>query len=438
MHDHEETLNTESNDIAGNRIDGPIGNTAAKPGAPGTGVGVPGGPPAPQGGSGKDREAGGTAASEPSAPEASAAASAPGTESGQQIDQASTPANRDTPAAYGGNFSNSTQGSYQDEDRRSNQESSPTRGEFGAQDLEGTTHGGFGNQNRQADYTPSGSAEDQYYGGAGGAGPQDNAYRAYDGRDERADPRHSYGFEPGTPQANTSGQAADAAPSRPGMPSGPAMDNTNQPDRADALSAHQNDNGSPVGPDRGFAADYGQTSLHDAAAPAPSGQESAEAPRRNQGEDGQSSRGGYDNQGKTGGTEGHRQEAEAVLPAGVPTGEGRGQRPDSSLGYGDRGRDAPHQMPDYQTGSDRSGYVTTEGGDAAQGVGSRGGSYNDTYDDSRPGSREGSPAKGDQRREDLDANYGDRAREDNRTGDDNASDHGAPRRNAGRDGEADE
>ena len=53
MENEKENLNTEENDIAGNRIDGPVGNTAAKPGRPGTGVGIPGGAPAvPWGGSG--------------------------------------------------------------------------------------------------------------------------------------------------------------------------------------------------------------------------------------------------------------------------------------------------------------------------------------------------------------------------------------------------
>ena len=50
----------------------------------------------------------------------------------------------------------------------------------------------------------------------------------------------------------------------------------------------------------------------------------------------------------------------------------------------------------------------------------------------------GSPAKGDQRTEDTARNYGSAARQENRTGDDNSVDHGAPQRNAGRDGEADE
>ena len=422
MQTEDTTLNTEPNDIAGNRVDGPVGNTAARPGAPSTGTGIPGGAPASY-----------------AAPAAEARPKPGAAGANEQADASAAlqPNGPMSEGAYGGNFSNSTQGSYRDQDRRENQDSAPSRGEFGVQDLGGTTHGGFGNQNRLADYEPSNSAEDAYYGGPGSAGPQDNAYRAYDGRDERPDARTQYGFEAGAPIANTSGQAADAAPSGPGQPSGPRTDNTNQPGRADALSAHQNDNGSPIGPDRGFAADYGQTSLQGAAASADSADSVEGSPRRNQDEDGQSSRGGYDNQGKAGGPAGHQQEPAPGSEGASQAAEPHDQRSASSLG--DRGRDEPQRAPDDQTGSDRSGYVSANSGDVAQGIGSRGGSYNDAYDDSKPGSKVGSPAKGDQRREDLDRNYGLDAREENRASDaENAADHGAPRRNTGREGEGDE
>ena len=103
--------------------------------------------------------------------------------------QGSRPRRPGAGGAYGGNFSNSTQDSYRDQARRENQDSDPNRGEFGVQDQGGTTHGGFGNQNRLADYEPHNTAEDQYYGGPGRPGAQDNAYRSYDGRDERPDAR---------------------------------------------------------------------------------------------------------------------------------------------------------------------------------------------------------------------------------------------------------
>ena len=451
MNNEPETLNTEDNDIAGNRIGGPIGNTAARPGGPGTGTGIPGGAPA--------------ASADAPAPDVSSPAASASSESlvesemnaGQGAvnddddEQENKEANPATLAPapserYGGNFSDSTQGSYRDQNRRDNQDSDPNRGEFGAQDLGGTTHGGFGNQNRQADYEPRDSAEDRYYGGAGRPGPQDNAYRAYDGQDERPDPRTQYGFERGTATV-AAAPAAEARPTGAGAPSGPGYDNTNQPDRADPLSAHQNDNGSPIGPDRGFAADYGHTSLPGGVAPAaavPATDPAAGSPRRNQGEDAQSSRGGYDNQGTAGGREGHRREAQhpGYDPNTAAVGA-RGTQPSSSQGDGDRGREQPQETPDYRTGNDRNGYAQPEAqanqGDTAQGVGSRGGSYNDAYDDSRPGSTTGHPAPGDQRREDLDANYGQAAREENRADDaENQADHGAPRRNAGREGEGDE
>ena len=464
MENETENLNTEANDIAGNRIDGPVGNTASRHDGPGTGVGIPGGPAAPQADNGgqtpADTNRPAAAASSESLvdSEMSAGAGAVDDDGDEQENREANPAALrppSTPAApaaaqgarYGGNFSNSTQGSYRDQERRDNQDSDPNRGEFGAQDLGGTTHGGFGNQNRQADYAPRDSAEDRYYGGAGRPGPQDNAYRAYDGQDERPDPRTQYGFERGTAPAVPAGRAAEAGSTGPGAPSGPGYDNTNRPDRADPLSAHQNDNGSPIGPDRGFAADYGHTSLPGGVAPAaavPATDPAAGSPRRNQGEDAQSSRGGYDNQGTAGGREGHRHEEQhpGYDPNTAAVGA-RGTQPSNSQGDGDRGREQPQETPDYRTGNNRNGYAQPEAqanqGDTAQGVGSRGGSYNDAYDDSRSGSTTGHPAPGDQRREDLNANYGQAAREENRADDaENQADHGAPRRNAGREGEGDE
>jgi len=431
MENEETNLNTESNDIAGNRIDGPVGNTAAKPGLPGTGTGIPGGPPAAGGTPATPPSSQALADSEMSAGQGSVDADAP-----KQENKEADPAALTQPETYGGNFSNSTQDVYNDQNRRDNQDSDPNRGEFGAQDLEGTTHGGFGNQNRLADYEPQGTPEDRYYGGPGRPGPQDNAYRAYDGRDARPDVRTEYGFERGTAAPNTSGQAADPGQVRGERFNGPNADNRNQPDRADPNSAYQNDNGSAPTKDSGFAADYGRTSLRGEAAShantTPQGRDQTGADRRNQTEDYLPAQAGSDKQG-------HREEQHPGYSTNDPeVADQRGQRPPSSQGYGDRGREEPRRDPDFRTGDDRNGYVQANGGDADQGMGSRGGSYNDAYDDSRPGSTAGSPAQGEQRAEDRDQNYGSAAREENRSGDANDPDHGAPRRNAGRDGEADE
>lgn len=435
MENEETNLNTELNDIAGNRIGGPIGNTAARPGGPGTGI--PGGAPAPAAGSPPTPDV-----DTPAAPASSESLVDSEMDAGQgaveredampQENKEADPADLAPTDRYGGNFSNSTQNSYRDQERRDNQDSDPNRGEFGAQDLGGTTHGGFGNQNRQADYVWQNSPEDRYYGGPGRADHQDNAYRAYDGQDERPDARTEYGFERGATPAP--GPAAEAGHPQSGKFAAPHADNRNQPDRADAHSARQNDNGAANGPDSGFAADYGRTSLR---GEAPGAQVSAtgSAPvpdRRNQTEDYLPTQAGADHQGR-------RDEQPIGSAAGAPAAaDPRGGVPAGGEGYGDRGREAPRRAPDFATGDDRNGYVQGRDGDAAQGLGSRGGSYNDAYDDSRPGSTAGSPAAGDQRREDRNQNYGEAARQENRTGDDNSQDHGAPQRNAGRDGEADE
>ena len=441
MENEETNLNTEPNDIAGNRIDGPVGNTAAKPGRPGTGVGIPGGAPGPastaSGSSpGANPEAVLASSESLAESETSMAKGALAHDDEQQENKEANPSDLTPPVTYGGNFSNSTQGSYHDQSRRDNQDSDPNRGEFGAQDLGGTTHGGFGNQNRLADYEPHGTPEDRYYGGPGRPGRQDNAYRSYDGRDERPDTRHEYGFERGSAAANPSGEAAEPGHLQGERFDGPNADNRNQPNRADINSAYQNDNGSAPTKDSGFAHDYGHTSLRGeatsgAGTPARDGGR-AGTDRRNQTEDYLPAQGGFDKQG-------HREEQHPGYSTNDPeVADQRGQRPASSLGYSDRGREEPGQTPDFRTGDDRNGYVQANGGDAAQGLGSRGGSYNDAYDDSRPGSKAGSPAQGEQRTEDRDKNYGSAARQENRSGDADDADHGSPRRNAGRDGEADE
>ncbi|MGY3088117.1 hypothetical protein ACVWYF_001150 [Hymenobacter sp. UYAg731] len=392
MTNAEENLNTEPNDIAGNRIDGPVGNTATQHTRPGEGVGQPGGPPTPP----TSHAAAPVSSQALADAETSMAEGAVDADTQPQENKEADPADLVPEGSYGGNFGNSTQGSYHDQDRRENQDSDPNRGEFGAQDAGGTTHGGFGNQNRLADYEPNNSAEDNYYGGPGRTGEQDNAYRSYDGRDERPDSRTEYGFEPGTA-------------------AGPAAISSNP---------RTNDNGSPEGPDTGYAADYGHTSLS-AAARSESPRHAPEGEHRNQTEDYMPIESG-EHKGP--------QDAGSYSTNQPEMADQRGQ------GYGDRGRDQANSVPDNNTGDERNGYTQPEAnkGDASQGIGSRGGSYNDSYDDSKAGSTTGSPAKGEQHAEDTAQNYGAAARQENRTSNDNAADHGAPQRNAGRDGEADE
>ena len=408
-----ENLNTESNDIAGNRLEGPVGNTATQHTAPGTGVGQPGGAP-------------NQPAELVSSESLAASETSPGqgavdvdgqTQENKEADPAILdPANAAPAATYGGNFGNSTQDSYHDQPRRDNQNSDANRGEFGVESPQGTTHGGYGNQDRVADYEPRNSAEDQYYGGPGAPGVQDNAYRAYDGQDARPDSRTEYGFDRGTASAPSGGEPAAAPTAQRGDLGSPAGDNRNQPDRADAASAHQDDNGSRTGPGSGYAADYGHTSL-----PNLSGGQPAAQPipgHRNQTEDYLPTPTDTDIQGHA---------VVPNLPAGV-----RAVQPADSEGYSDQNRNEPNATPDFRTGDDRNGYTGQQAnnGDATQGVGSRGGSYNDAYDDSKPGSNVGSPAAGDQRCEDMAGNYGPAAREENRaSGEENEADHGAPRRN---------
>ncbi|MDO7849342.1 hypothetical protein Q5H92_23465 [Hymenobacter sp. M29] len=398
MDNEQLNLNTEPNDIAGNRIDGPVGNTATQHTAPGAGVGQPGGPPASQKASNATPDV-----SSPAAPASSESLADSETSVGEgaveanpkpQENKEADPADLAPEGAYGGNFSNSTQDSFNDQARRDNQDSAAARGEFGAQGEGGNTHGGFGNQNRLADYEPRSSAEDKYYGGPGAPGPQDNAYRDYDGHDQRPDARTEYGFE--------AGNTVSLDPS--------------------AKTADTNDNGSPKGTDSGYASDYGHTSLRSAASSTPQG-DAAGLDRRNQTEDYMPA-----------------PASPANATAGTANPEAGSQHSASGQGYGDRGRNQPNETANPSTGDARNGYNSTEvnKGDENKGIGSKGGSYNDQYDDSQPNSRAGSPAKGEERTEDRAQNYGQEARQENRAGEDNAADHGAPNRNAGRDGEKDE
>jgi hypothetical protein len=403
-----------------------------------------------------------------SGPEASSATKPSGrqkkNEAGQQAEN------------YGGNFSNATQGSFQDPARRDNQDADASRGEFGTFGRNGATHGGYGNQYREFDYERRNSPEDRYYGGPGRYGPQHNAYREYDGRNERYDPRTEYHFEPGRrhdPRDEhhgpydrprfSSGYGDDYYRDRQYQTGnyndgrGNSYDNRNQPDRGDAYSGRQNDNGSRQGRGQGYADDYGHTSMNNPYGRprydegynqrgsygqgdyGQGGGYSQGNSRRNQDEDYRSSRGGYDNQGSAGGRGGRHDDDHGYGQQRGGVG-GTGQRNDITEGYGyGHSRNEQPRRPDYRTGDDRNGYGRSYGGNSNQGYGSQGGSYNDAYDDSRRDSRAGSPARGDYTSQDAARNYGPGARDERRRGHDDQNDYGpAPRRNAGRDGEKDE
>jgi hypothetical protein len=369
MHTEDTTLNTESNDIAGNPIDGPAGNTASKPGPA---VGQPssaGNYPVPA--------AGGPV---PPAPEPAAAPAAPSAApAGQQ------------PDAYGGNFSNSTQNVANDSARHDNQASSADRGEFGVQGALGTTHGGFGNQFREGITEHQGDAEAKYYGDGNvrpGAGDH-NAYRDYDGHDQRPDVLPS-------PAERTVADTAAMPPASAAQATdgrGNEVDNRNLPDRTDAAAAFQNDNGSAEVAGAGYASDYGHTSGVGLPRTAGQPQETPAAPGRNQAEDQRSSRGGYDNQGSAGGEHrgtaapaGQQPAGAAPAPAGpdaphAPQGEG--------YGYGHQRSEQP-KPADNDTGAARQGstpgtQLASHGGDTSQGYGSKGGSYDDQNPGAHPG-----------------------------------------------------
>lgn len=382
-----ENLNTEPNEIAGNRLGGPLGNTAARPGPP---AGVP----AP-----------------PSSEELAAAETGVGQggvdDRDQQENKAADPAALD-PSAYGGNFGNATQDVYDSAARLDNQQADASRGEFGRQGPR-NTHGGYGNQYREADYEPHNSAEDRYYGGPGEPGPQHNSYRE--------DPAQ-------LARANATGSALPPAPGpeTPGPDGrGNQQDTRNLPGRADARANQQNDNSAGPGQGPGYAADYGHTSVG-GGGPAPTAP-NADVPARNQGEDGRSSRGGYDNQGSANGP--------GAAPAPPATGGAPGPAA-AGEGYADRGRQGEAQRPDYATGGARSGFVP---GTAQPGFGSKGGSYDDQYAAGQPGATGGSPAKGDHtQQEHDDQNSGPAAQEKFRpAGAPDEQADTAPRRNADRD-----
>ncbi|WP_375415902.1 hypothetical protein [uncultured Hymenobacter sp.] len=169
-----------------NKEAGPADVTAAEPGRRGRKPGTPNKPKdgAPQAGKSADAKSPTPGRPRKAVPEASSDSRQPDT--------------------YGGNFGNSVQTSFQDQERYQNQVSGAGRGEFGAPAQQGGTHGGYGNQYRELDFENRNSAEDRYYGGPGRYGPQHNAYRDYDGRDERGGQPYRGGNQ-GSNQENQGG-----------------------------------------------------------------------------------------------------------------------------------------------------------------------------------------------------------------------------------------
>lgn len=349
----EKDLNTEENYIAGNPLGGPAGNTAARP------LPAVGQPSATGGGA-----TGLTARPDPAEL--------------AELRKAK-PAEIPDP-----NFDNSTLRVHNDQAHADNQASNADRGEFGVQGALGTTHGGFGNQFREG-VTEHGGVDRKYYGeGVVRADSGDeNAYRAYDGHDERPDV-----------QASPVEEAAvlDTPPAAPVFAHPPTdgrgneVDNRNQPDTTGAAAAFLNDNGSVEMQGAGYASDYGHTS--GVGLPRAAGQalETPPAPGRNQSEDQRSSRGGYDNQGSAGGE--HHDSAGPAGRAAAPSGPDAPQAPQGEgYGYGHARSEQPAPGNPH-TGETRQGStpgttLATHGGDAAQGYGSKGGSY----DDKNPGGR---------------------------------------------------
>ncbi|WP_223648545.1 hypothetical protein [Hymenobacter psoromatis] len=343
------------------------------------------------------------------------------------------------PDAYGGNFGNDVQNVLNDPARASNQRADANRGELGAQGTLGGTHGGFGNQYREFDTAaerPAAEAtEEKYYGqGASEPGLQHNAYRDYDGRDERSSQQgHAVRDTPKPPTMDFGDNITDRLPLTDGR--GNTQDNRNLPGKSGEVAAFQNDNGAPtVG--TAYAPDYGHTSGVGLPAGTPDNHVPGGPGGRNQQEDQHSSRGGYDNQGSQGGRS-HDQQPGGPAPAGqgAPAPVNAPDAPQNpGYGYGyARSEEAKPGNP--ATGDARNGFGPggSKEGNTSQGYGSKGGSY----DDQNPGARD--PEFDEYTKQDNAKNYGDEAQDNYRPTDGDQpkdGDYGpAPRRNEGRDKE---
>jgi hypothetical protein len=292
------------------------------------------------------------------------------------------PAEKEAKANWGGQFGNSVEPIYHDDDRRENQLSSPGRGEFGPQGS-GGTQGGYGNQYRADDvYGAQLGAQPVSSGGYIGGRPENNT-----GTDEYNPQGSTFGHEPATPLAGTT------------------------------VDPHyRNDNASPKAPDSGFSEDYGHSSLAGGATNGPDGT----SQERNQSAD-------YDYIPSQG-SKHDEQQGTSYKPQ--PTVHGR---TGELSGFNEPGPNGESTPP---TGSDsRTGYTRTEGeagyqGNSSEGIGSKGGSYNDPNDSSNPAAGAGGEVQ--------EAYSRDAQNEAPVPPHDNGTDYGTmPRRNAGRDNDTD-
>jgi hypothetical protein len=330
------------------------------------------------------------------------------------------PSHSKQPNAYGGNFGNDVQPTFNDPNRVANQEQSLNRGAFGEQGHLGATHGGYGNQYREfdtaAERPAAEPAEEKYYGeGASRPGPQHNAYRDYDGQDTNPDEQgHAVRDTPpptqgGPPDPNPNGAYYQ-------------QDTRNLVSEGGPAAAFQNDNGAPtVGP--AYADDYGHTAGVSLPAGTPSNHLPLAPDGHGLGSNPASARGGYDGQQQEAKTAPQGTPAPVDAPS-APQGEG--------YGYGhERSEQAKPGNPD--TGDERNGFGPSgsKEGNASEGYGSKGGSY----DDQNPGAQ--TPAYDQFTQQDKAQNYGQDARQDNRPADGDQPSEGdygpAPRRNVGRD-----
>jgi hypothetical protein len=336
------------------------------------------------------------------------------------------PTDSTQPNVYGGNFGNDVQNSFQDHDRASNQRADANRGELGQQEYnKGATHGGYGNQFREintaAEHPAAEATEEKYYGqGASRPGAQHNAYRAYDGRDlAPAQQGHAVADTPAARVSNFDTQPDTAAAER-----GNTRDTRNDVGETGPGAAFQNDNGAPtVGP--AYADDYGHTSGVSLPTNTPSHHLPMAPDGHGLGTDPASARGGYDGQQSEATTSKQGSAPAPVNSPDAPQGEG--------YCYGHQ-RSEQEQAGNPKTGDSRNGFgpAGSQEGNTSQGHGSQGGSY----DDENPGAR--GPAYDNFTQEDKATNYGQAKREESRPADGDQpadADHGAPRRNAGRDEE---
>ncbi|WP_188810335.1 hypothetical protein [Hymenobacter cavernae] len=307
----------------------------------------------------------------------------------------SEPGNR-----YGGNFGNSVQGIYQDHDREENQLSGASRGEFGTH-AHGNTHGGYGNQFRDTNTQGQYDLSD---------GPQANSYRSYSGRDDT--------FRPEQRQPGYAAYGQDNLPYEQLQP-GSQADGEG--------STYLNDNGSGYGRGQGYSADYGTSSLTDSNMGTNFNANPTGPRQRNQSEDQNSSRGGYDNQDYTQGGNGQRknrdEQEQSYDQAENSDTNSRGtyQQPSAR----DRQEDKMNRSGSGDGKGDYSGKST-------DGFGSQGGSYDDEYASSDPNNTQGAPVRGDYDNADKAQNYGADKRPEYRS--DDKADYGSmPRRDKGRD-----